>query len=284
MKTEIKNKTKKYITILLGAFLVLFIFRCIYGYTHKETSPLFHANENITSIISNARKNYATKKHEIISANSGSPQTRIDQKYEKIAEIHSSTSNYDTDEKSIRSEISKYKALIQYEHKSGNFGYRNLNFSIGVPPENFDAIYQSLIKIGMVSAKQITKTDKTNEYKELNAKKLSLEKIRTALLELKAKGGRIEEFIQLENRILEIDQQLQDLGVSLGNFDDENEFCTVQISLKEGKEIKKDSLIIIKEALEWTIETYIKLMVALTFLSLLAYLLTLTILKLKQNK
>lgn len=284
MKTEFKTKTKKYIVILLGAFIALFAFRSIYGYTHNETTTHFNFSENFSSVISNVRKNYASKKHEIIASHSGVPQTRIDQKYEKIAEIHSGSSNYDTDEKSIRSEIGKHKALIQYEHKSGNSGYRNLNFSIGVPPENFDAMYQSLIKIGVVSAKQITKTDKTNEYKELNAKKFSLEKIRTALLELKAKGGRIDEFMQLENRILEIEQQLQDLGVSLGNFDDENEFCTVQISLEEGKEIKKDTLDIVKEALEWTIETYIKLMVALTFLSLFAYLLTLTISKLKQNK
>ena len=42
----------------------------------------------------------------------------------------------------------------------------------------------------------------------------------------------------LENRILEIEQQLQGLGVSLGNFDDENEFCTVHFSLLEGKEVK----------------------------------------------
>lgn len=281
MKTEYKIRFKKYITILIGLFISLFIFRCIYNYKHKDT-PVF-LNENMAeSIIWDVRKNYASKKHEIASAHSGSTQTKIDQKYEKIAEIHSNSSNFDRDEKSIRTEIGQFKALIQYEHKNGNTGNRNLNFSIGVPPENFDAMYQSLIKIGIVSAKQITKTDKTNEYKELNAKKFSLEKIGKALLELKVKGGRIDEFMQLENRILEIEQQLQDLGVSLGNFDDENEFCTVQISLNEGIKIQKSTtLTILKDALEWTIETYLKLMAALTFLALFAYLITITIDKLK---
>jgi len=43
--------------------------------------------------------------------------------------------------------------LIQFEQKSGNIGYRKLNLVIGVPPENFDAIYNQLITIGNVQAK-----------------------------------------------------------------------------------------------------------------------------------
>ncbi len=177
--------------------------------------------------------------------------------------------------------IKKYDALIQFEQKSGNKGYRRLNLVIGVPPKNFDSLYHQLVKIGRVQAKQITKKDKTNEYKELNAKKKSLEKIRTSLIELKSKGGQISEYIELENRILEIERQLQDLGVSLGDFDDENEFCTVKFSLLEGKEIKIGIMQRIKVALQWTIKIYLKLMITLFFLSLFAYLFLLIIDKLK---
>lgn len=280
MTTKTKQNFKKYVVLLIGGFITLFIIRFIYSYNEKETAIQFN-NQLISETIWDVRKNYASKKHEVFSNTSAVPQTRIDQKYEKIAKISSGTSDFISDEKLIRSQIKNYKALIQYENKSGNAGNRNLNFSIGVPPENFDDMYQSLIKIGVVSAKQITKTDKTNEYKELNAKKLSLEKIRTALVELKAKGGRIDEFMQLENRILEIEQQLQDLGVSLGNFDDENEFCTVQFTLSEGKKINASLITKILSALEWTLETYIKIMAGLSFLALFAYLVSITINKLK---
>ena len=132
-----------------------------------------------------------------------------------------------------------------------------------------------------MQAKQITKKDKTNEYKELNAKKQSLEKIRTSLIELKSKGGKIDEYMGLENRILEIEQQLQGLGVSLGDFDDENEFCTVQFSLLEGKEVKIGTMQRVKVALEWTVKIYLRIMTTLFFLTLFAYLILLGIDKLK---
>lgn len=103
------------------------------------------------------------------------------------------------------------------------------------------------------------------------------------MIGLKDKGGKIEEFMQLENRILEIEQQLQELGVSLGNFDDENEFCTVKVALSEGKELHIGLLQRVKVALEWTIKYYLMAMFAFSFMALFAYLVLLSIEKVKSN-
>lgn len=103
------------------------------------------------------------------------------------------------------------------------------------------------------------------------------------MIELKAKGGRIDEYMQLENRILDIEQQLQELEVSLGNFDEENEFCTVKFSLSEGKIDNIGLIQRIKVALEWTIKTYLMLMTALTFMALFAYLSVLTFEKVRMK-
>ena len=181
----------------------------------------------------------------------------------------------------LRKNIKDNDALIQFEQKKGNNGARQLHLVIGVPPEKFDSLYLKLSTIGDVKSKQITKNDKTNEYKELNAKKASLEKIRNSLIELKSKGGEIAEYIELENRILDIEQQLQSLGVNLGNFDDENEFCTVKFSIAEGKEIKISFMQRVKVALEWTVKIYLKMMVIFFFLSLFIYVTLLAIEKLK---
>ena len=279
MKQTFKKRLRKVIFWLLIIFLILFIFRLIYGYTNT-----FDNTPNQTQFfesISNTKRNYASKQYKVKSNTTNQSPVKVDQKYEKIAEINTKSSEFDKEEKQSRNEINKFNALIQFEQKSGNKGYRKLNLVIGVPPENFDSLYNQLIKIGTVQAKQITKKDKTNEYKELNAKKSSLEKIRTSLIDLKSKGGKIEEYMDLENRILEIEQQLQGLGVSLGDFDDENEFCTVQFSLLEGKEIKIGLMQRIKVALEWTVIIYLRIMATLFFLTLFAYLLLLGIEKLK---
>ncbi|QLG44520.1 DUF4349 domain-containing protein [Costertonia aggregata] len=278
MTPLVKKLFKKIIIGLSLLFVVLFVFRLLYGY-QKKIAPTFQDNTTVLNeSIPEVRKNYASKKYQV---NSGSNAVRVDQKYEKIANINSVSTKFDTEEERIRKEIKGLEGLIQFENKNGNKGYRNLNLIIGVPPENFDKLYNNLIKIGTIRAKQITKKDKTNEYKELNAKKASLEKIRQSLIDLKTKGGRIDEYMQLENRILDIEQQLQDLSVSLGNFDDENEFCTVKFTLTEGAELKIGLMQRIKVALEWTIKRFLMLMIAFTFMTLFAYLLVLTIEKIR---
>lgn len=278
MKKPFNKKLKQLILWLFLIFCVLFIFRLIYGYTKTQHETTYQSDffEN----LSNFKRNYASKKYKVQS-NTTSQAVAVDQKYEKIADIKTKSTNFEEEETLSRTTIEKFNALIQFEQKSGNAGFRKLNLVIGVPPENFDVLYNQLIKIGNVEAKQITKKDKTNEYKELNAKKLSLEKIRASLINLKSKGGKIEEYMGLENRILEIEQNLQKLGVNLGDFDDENEFCTVKFSLIEGKEIKIGILQRIKVALEWTVSIYLKLIIILTFIIFFAYLALLTIDKLK---
>src|SRR4029077_2293845 len=95
------------------------------------------------------------------------------------------------------------------------------------------------------------------EYRQLNAKKASLEKTLASLEELKSKGGQIADYISLHDKILEIETNLQELGVELGNFNSENEFCTVRFSLYEGATERKISLLKrSKTALEWTIKYY----------------------------
>ena len=174
--------------------------------------------------------------------------------------------------------------MIQFEQKSGNDGYRQLHLLIGVPPDNFDKLYDNLIQIGTVQKKQITKKDKTNEYKQLNAKKASLEQMRNSLIDFKSREGKIAEYMELEERILQIEQELQGLGVSLGDFDEENEFCTVKFSFLEAKETTISFMHRLKVALEWTVKFYLRFMMTLFFISLFVYFLLLIIDKLKTTK
>ncbi len=270
---------KRVIIFLVAIFVIMFAFRLWYGYSLKTNDG--QGQTQFFDNISSSRKNYATKKYEVKSSVASKSAVRVDQKYEKIAEINTKSAEFEQEEQQARKEVTNYKSLIQFEKKEGNPGHRKLNMLIGVPPENFDALYQSLVKIGKVQSKSIIKKDKTNEYKELNAKKSSLEKIRNSLIELKSKGGKIEEYINLENRILDIEQQLQGLGVSLGNFDDENEFCTVRFSLIEGKEKKISLQHRIKVAFEWTIKYYLALITIMLFGIFFTYLFLLSIDKLK---
>ena len=112
--------------------------------------------------------------------------------------------------------------------------------------------------------------------------------MRESLKSLKEKGGNINDLINLENKVLEVEEKIQNLGVSLGNFNEENELCTVKLNLYERKYINVESAIsysvIVKnivKALIWTLGYYCGLLGMLILAAILTYLLLLLINKFK---
>ncbi|SHN43235.1 DUF4349 domain-containing protein [Chitinophaga sp. CF418] len=247
-------------------FLVLFIFRFIYGYVAPDGRQSGDYSNDFFESIGNLRKNYASEKMQYKGeASQHQPDMAISpsQKYEKTASVKTKSSHFEQDNKQIAAQTEAFKAIVQYEQALGLKGSRELHLMIGVNPEAFDSFYLAVQKIGVIKATQITKVDKTNEYRQLNAQKASLLKTLESLNELKSKPGPITDLVALHDKILETEGKLQDLGVELGNFDTENEFCTVKLSLYEGATEKKISLIHrVRIALEWTIHYFTYLVFA----------------------
>jgi hypothetical protein len=193
----------------------------------------------------------------------------VDQKYEKVAAVSSRSSEFASDEGRVRAAVTAQKGVIQVEQSSGLEGSRYLYLGIGVPPDRFDGLIAEVRKIGQLTSIQITKKDKTNEYQDLNAQRVSLEKSRAALITIKAQGGRLDEMVNLEKRLLELEESIQKLGVRLGEFDSENEFVTVQFTLVETRAPRPVSwLERAYDAFEWTVKYYLAVVAILFFAGL----------------
>lgn len=261
MIKDFKNRFRKAIKWFIALFIVMFLFRLLYGYVVVNHESDFEVGSYFNS-VENKIKNYAQQKaFKVERAETFS--YNVSQIYEKIATITTKTHEFEHDEKRTRDKIKTYNAVIQYERALGSSSDRQLHLVIGVNPDKFDTFYKEVQTIGAIKSKEVIKTDKTNEYHKLNAEKISIEKKLQSLNELKAHGGSIEEFISLNEKIFEVEEKLQSLGVELGNFDSENEFCTVRVSLYEGEAEKKISLLHrIKVVLEWTIKFYSVLVTA----------------------
>ncbi|MEO0897244.1 MAG: DUF4349 domain-containing protein [Bacteroidota bacterium] len=250
--------------IFLAGFVLMFGFRLWYGFTLTLPDNFAPQSQNFfNSLVQN--RNFATKRYKVNSSLSGeSIPSEMSQKYEKVAHVGARSSTFDKTEQNLRKVLESHEVVIQFEQKRGNAGNQQLNLTLGVHPDKFDQVYQLLItQFGKVTQKDITKKDKTNEYSQLQSQKASLMKYLLSLKELKSKGGNIEEYIQLENKILQVEEQLQQLGVQLGNFDAEHEFCTIMYSLAEYQKTEVSLMHRIKVALEWTIGKY--LMLSLVF-------------------
>src|SRR5882724_496112 len=267
MTTSFKRRFRALITWLVLPFVLLFVFRLMYGYAATTAGSGYDYSSDFFSSVGHLRKNYASEKIALKANVQRQAEIASAQKYEKTATIKSKTSQFEKDQADVRKATTGFNGVIQYEQSLGNKGNRELHLLIGVNPAAFDSFYTVVQQIGTIKATEITKVDKTNEYRQLNAKKASLEKTLASLEELKSKGGQIADYISLHDKILEIETNLQELGVELGNFNSENEFCTVRFSLYEGAPKQEVGLFTrMKTALEWTIKYYAVFIVSLLLL------------------
>lgn len=283
MQTSIKARFWRLFRWGVGVFFVLFIFRLIYGYMASTTSATGDYSENYFDQVNGLRKNYASAKTAMAAPAGGTvqPDFSTNQKYEKTATVRTTSSDFPEDESTVRQKIEAYKAMIQYEKALGKKGHRELHLMIGVNPEKFDSFYHEIQGIGAIKSMSITKVDKTNEYRQLNAKKISLEKTVASLEALKTNPRTNTDLLPIYDRQLELEDRLQNLGVDLGNFNTENEFCTVKLSLYEGATVQSISFIHrVKVALQWTIHYFTYTVIAFTMLAAFIFILLLVIDKL----
>ncbi len=235
--------------ITLVGFLLMFAIRLGYGYiAYPPGSVIEELPQTSQNQIRYESRNFATKKLKSSS---------LQQKYEKIAEMNAQTGAFDKDEKQLRNLIKDYDTLIQFEKREGVNKKRRLFLAIGVHPQKFDSFIEELRKIGRVTNLTISKTDKTNEYTQLNAHREALSNQRRALRRLKGRGP-VKDQIELENQILQTEREIQKLRVSLGDFDKENEFCTVKYNLQESNMIARSLTFLYraKVAFQWSVKYY----------------------------
>jgi hypothetical protein len=189
------------------------------------------------------------------------------QKYEKIATLTEVTRDYDADRKRVDDLIASQQGIVQFERATGLAGRRTLFLGVGVPPDHFDAFIDAVKAIGANAQVEIIKNDKTNEYLQLRAKRATLEKARAGLEALQSTGGSTDERIHVQSQLTDIEEHIQELGVSLGEFDSQNELCTVKLTLQEkAGQVSRSWARRIADALEWACIRYALLGVG--FLSL----------------
>lgn len=288
---KFKQRLRRMAVYMILGFVFLFAGRLGYGYyeypdgwnTYDDVSGdegYFQSQQDY-----GVKKNYASSKYTYKSPGEGpaAHEFDINQKYEKVANIRSTSKQFGDDEASVRSKIEEYNAIIQAEDNSGNEGRRSLFLVVGVQPDKFDAFCTEIKKIGKITSINVSKVDKTNDFLTLKATRASLESTRQALLELKKQPGSVDEMLNLQDKIQSVEEELQGLGVQLGEFDELNSFCTVNISLIESRTVTVEGISLthrLSVAFWWATEVYLAFMGLIIFTSFAALIVLIVIDKL----
>jgi len=255
-----KKTLKLLFLALIALYLVLFAGRAVFEFTREAGSDYYYSYWPELSSIRNYASAKLTWETVLTPANIGAPV--IDQKYERAANIASKTSDFDADLKCLNNLLDEYNAIVQMENNRGLAGNRQIDLVIGVRPESFDAIQAKISLIGRITSTTITKTDRTNEYLQMLADKESLERRLATYGDLKARGGSVTELLQLEERIFDVEAQIQRQLINLSSYSSENALCTINFSLYERTGLSVfDKL---WNALSWTTGTYCIILAVLT--------------------
>jgi hypothetical protein len=241
-------------------FLLVFICRCCYEVFFTSRDIVVTYNQYLDDVgfrYSLETSNVASDK--IIQKDTTGSVITVEQKYEKVADMSSSTVDFETDNKNLRAIIAGNDAVIQMENFNGLKGDRSLVMTIGVMPDNFDILVEQIQQIGAIKSFNVTKVDKTGEYRSLIAQQETLKKTRDSYIDIKEMAGEIKDLLMLEEKILDVEAKLQDLGVDIGIFSTEYSFCTINFNLLEATKHTISVRFVLgcaKSSLSWTLTVF----------------------------
>lgn len=155
------------------------------------------------------------------------------QVYEKMAQLGLATTTFEEDQTRVRTAITTHHATILRENNSGLTPERRLNLEIAVRPEEFETLLEQLQHIGRLQSINTQLRDRTSEFRRLHAQHQSLKKHLETIQRMRGKPTSIDDELRLEQRIQDIEKELQSLSGQLGNFLDKESFYQINVMLFE---------------------------------------------------
>ncbi len=159
------------------------------------------------------------------------------QVYEKTAHLTSGTTAFPEDEERTRKAIAHQQSAIFNERSTGIAPDRRLSLGIAVHPDRYDDLLRTLKQVGQLNSILVQQQDRTGEFRKLHAQRQSLKKYQEAILKLRGNEKlSVEEALKLEQKIQEIDKEVQAVGVQLGDLLGKEPSYNLFLQLEETRE------------------------------------------------
>ena len=158
------------------------------------------------------------------------------------------TLEYDKSAAGIHEKITKYGGFIENETTSNDDPYwyykdrpassrnrarRNTYITARIPADKFDAFMENLKKDGQVINTSVNARNISVKYATHDASRKALEIEQERLLKMMDNAKTVEEMIAVEERLTQVERELNDEKTQLSDMDRDVNFSTVDISLQE---------------------------------------------------
>ena len=169
--------------------------------------------------------------------------------YDKI--IYSGSANVETirfDETVDRvyEMIERYQGFLESAYVTGRdynsqyydrYSYRNAQFVIRVPRENFAALRSDLEVLGSVTYSSVEAQNITSAYRDTESRLNAYRVEESRLLEMLNKAEYVEDMLNIEDRLSNVRYQIESLTTTLTNWDSKVNYSTMHLTVQEVKEL-----------------------------------------------
>ena len=159
----------------------------------------------------------------------------------KTVDMSIETNDLSTMIDGISNRIEAYGGYIEYSYvyngsESSYKSNKSANITARIPSGKLDAFLDNVEENSNIISKNINVTDVTLSYVDTEAKKDSLVTQQKRLLELMAEAESVEDIITIEDRLSNIEYELDSAQRQIRSFENQIDYSTVALDIKEVKE------------------------------------------------
>lgn len=150
------------------------------------------------------------------------------------------TEDYDTLVNNVTGRVNALGGYIEDSYSYNGSSYREYgrelkygNLTIRIPAENLDEFLNNIAEISNITSKNYNVSDVTLQYVDVEARKESLNTQHKRLLELMEQAETVEDIIALEERLSDIEYELDSAERQLRSYDNQVDYSTVYMDISE---------------------------------------------------
>lgn len=174
------------------------------------------------------------------AAGEGSADVELteERKLVKTLNIDCETQDFDKAYKTIENEVKNYEAIVDNQSlNNGSIGSKNrrrsCNFTIRVPEEKLNNFVEDATKGLNVTYRYESVEDITDNYNDTLARLDTYKEEEKKLNELIKKADRVEDMVNIENRLSDVRYNIQSIEKRIANMDKTVDYSTIYLNISE---------------------------------------------------
>ena len=174
-----------------------------------------------------------------VHTNSTVSQTaQVNRKLIRTVDVNIETKEFDSVLSGIQTKVQELGGYIEQSSLDGGSAYyshynRYSDMTVRVPSDKLDSFIANVKETANVTYISESTEDITLRYVDTESRKIALETERDRLLELLEKAETVEDIITIESRLSEVRYELESYASQLRTYDNQVDYSTVHISIRE---------------------------------------------------